>query len=92
MSMSLRLVALLTHPAEIEDVMKGTDFAESLPYVEMGRTAAAGASYGGYMIKWIAGQTRLVVFPDENHWVLKPANSVRWYDEVLGWLDRWTKK
>ena len=25
---------------------------------------------------------RLVVFPDENHWVLKPANSVRWYDEV----------
>ena len=35
---------------------------------------------------------RLLVFPDENHWVLKPANSVRWYDEVLGWLDRWTKK
>ena len=24
--------------------------------------------------------------------VLKPANSVRWYDEVIGWLDRWTKK
>jgi dipeptidyl aminopeptidase/acylaminoacyl peptidase len=164
-----------------EDVMKGTDFAESLPYVEKGRTAAAGASYGGYMINWIAGQTdrfkalvshdgvfdlvsmygsteelwfpewdlggpywsspqgytrhnprdfvrnfktptlvvhgekdyrvpieqglamftalrrqgvpaRLVVFPDENHWVLKPANSVRWYDEVIGWLDRWTRK
>jgi dipeptidyl aminopeptidase/acylaminoacyl peptidase len=35
---------------------------------------------------------RLLVFPDENHFVLKPANSVRWYDEVLGWLDRWTKK
>ena len=31
------------------------------------------------------------VFPDENHWVLKPPNSVRWYDEVLGWLDRWTR-
>ena len=164
-----------------DDVMKGTDFAESLPGVEKGRTAAAGASYGGYMINWIAGQTdrfralvthdgvfdlvsmygsteelwfpewefggpywanpegyarhnprdfvknfktptlvvhgekdyrvpveqglamftalrrqgvpaRLVVFPDENHWVLKPANSVRWYDEVVGWLDRWTKK
>jgi dipeptidyl aminopeptidase/acylaminoacyl peptidase len=163
-----------------EDVMKGTDFAEALPYVEKGRTAAAGASYGGYMINWIAGQTgrfralvshdgvfdlvsmygsteelwfpewefggpywsnpegyarhnprdfvksfktptlvvhgekdyrvpieqglamftalrrqgvpaRLLVFPDENHWVLKPANSVRWYDEVIGWLDRWTK-
>jgi len=164
-----------------EDVMKGADFAESLPGVEKGRAAAAGASYGGYMINWIAGQTdrfralvthdgvfdlvsmygateelwfpewefggpywanpegyarhnprdfvknfrtptlvvhgerdfrvpveqglamftalrrqgvpaRLVVFPDENHWVLKPANSVRWYDEVIGWLDRWTKK
>ena len=164
-----------------EDVMKGTDYAEALPYVEKGRTAAAGASYGGYMINWIAGQTdrfkalvshdgvfdlvsmygsteelwfpewefggpywsnpegygrfnprdfvknfktptlvvhgekdyrvpveqglamftalrrqgvpaRLLVFPDENHWVLKPANSVRWYDEVVGWLDRWTKK
>ena len=34
--------------------------------------------------------SRLVVFPDENHWVLKPANSVRWYDEVLAWLARWT--
>ncbi len=164
-----------------EDVMKGTDFAEALPYVERGRTAAAGASYGGYMINWIAGHTdrfkalvshdgvfdlvsmygsteelwfpewelggpywanpqgyaqwnprdfvkafktptlvvhgekdyrvpveqglamftalrrqgvpaRLLVFPDENHWVLKPANSVRWYDEVVGWLDRWTAK
>jgi dipeptidyl aminopeptidase/acylaminoacyl peptidase len=40
-----------------EDVMKGTDFAEALPYVQKGRTAAAGASYGGYMINWIAGHT-----------------------------------
>ncbi len=163
-----------------EDVMKGTDYAESLPYVDKTRTAAAGASYGGYMIEWIAGHTtrfkalvahdgtfdleamahsteelffpewefkgpywthpdiyrehsphrfisafktptlvvhgeldyrvpveqglgmftalqrqgvpsRLVVFPDENHWVLKPNNSVRWYKEVLGWLDQWVK-
>ena len=163
-----------------EDVMRGTDFAEALPYVEKGRTAAAGASYGGYMVDWIAGHTnryrvlvshdgvfdlesmygateelwfpewefkgpywasremygrwspsrfvqnfktptlvvhseldyrvpleqglgmftalqrqgvpsRLLVFPDENHWVLQPANGVRWYQEVLGWLDRWMK-
>jgi dipeptidyl aminopeptidase/acylaminoacyl peptidase len=163
-----------------EDVMKGTDYAEALPYVDKGRTAAAGASYGGYMINWVAGQTdrykalvshdgvfdlvsmygsteelwfvdwefkgpyweskevyerwspsrnaksfktptlvihgeldyrvpleqglgmytalqrkgvpsKLLVFPDENHWVLKPANSVRWYQEVIGWLDQWTK-
>jgi dipeptidyl aminopeptidase/acylaminoacyl peptidase len=160
--------------------MRGTDYAEALPYVEKGRTVAAGASYGGYMVNWIAGHTdrfkalvshdgifdlqsmygsteevwftewefggpfwehpdvyakhnpaafvknfktptlvvhgeldqrvpleqglgmftalqrrgvpsRLVVFPDENHWVLKPANSVRWYQEVLDWLAKWSK-
>lgn len=163
-----------------EDVMKGTDFALTLPGVDTARVAAAGASYGGYMINWIAGHTgrfralvthsgvfdlvsmygsteelwfpewelggpywshpgiyarqnprdsvksfktptlvvhgerdyrvpleqglamftalrrqgvpaRLLTFPDENHWILKPANSVRWYAEVIGWLDRWTK-
>jgi dipeptidyl aminopeptidase/acylaminoacyl peptidase len=161
-----------------EDVLRGTDFAEALPYVERGRTAAAGASYGGYLINWILGHTerfralvshdgvfdlasmygateelwfvdwefkgpfwenpemyarwtpsrhvgnfktptlvihgeqdhrvpleqglalftalqrrgvpsRLLVFPDEGHWVLKPANSVRWYQEVLAWLEKW---
>ncbi|MFM8560038.1 MAG: alpha/beta hydrolase family protein, partial [bacterium] len=34
---------------------------------------------------------RLVYFPDENHWVLKPRNSLLWYGEVLGWLDRWLR-
>jgi dipeptidyl aminopeptidase/acylaminoacyl peptidase len=164
-----------------EDIVRGTDLAESLPYVEKGRTVAAGASFGGYMVNWIAGHTdrfralvshdgvfdlvsmygsteelwfpewdlkgtywtnpegyarwnprafvdsfetptlvvhgeqdfrvpleqglamftalqrqgvasRLLVFPDENHWVLKPANSVRWHEEVLGWLTRWSRK
>jgi dipeptidyl aminopeptidase/acylaminoacyl peptidase len=32
--------------------------------------------------------SRLLVFPDENHWVLKPKNSMQWYGEVLGWLDK----
>jgi dipeptidyl aminopeptidase/acylaminoacyl peptidase len=32
---------------------------------------------------------RLVYFPDENHWILKPRNSQLWYREVLGWLKRW---
>jgi dipeptidyl aminopeptidase/acylaminoacyl peptidase len=164
-----------------EDIMKGTDYAEALPYIAKGRTVAAGASFGGYMINWIAGHTdrfkalvshdgdfdllasyggteelwfaewemggpfwknregyakwspstyaqnfktptlvihgekdyrvplteglsmftalkrqgvpsRLVVFPDENHWVLKPANSVRWYQEVLSWLTQWSSR
>ena len=164
-----------------EDILKGTDYAEALPYVDKGRTVAAGASFGGYMVNWIAGHTdryralvshdglfdlasmygateelwfpewefkgspwsqpemyarwtpsahvknfktptlvvhgeldyrvpleqglgmftalqrmgvesRLVTFPDENHWVLKPVNSLRWYEEVLSWLDRFAKR
>ena len=35
-------------------------------------------------------ESRLVTYPDENHWILKPRNSVQWHDEVMGWLDRWT--
>lgn len=31
--------------------------------------------------------SRFLHFPDENHWVLKPNNSIKWYQEVLGWLD-----
>ncbi len=162
-----------------EDIMKGTDFAAALPYVDKDRLVAAGASYGGYMVNWMCTQTkrfkafvshdgvydltsmagsteeqwfsdwefggppwgkdqtqyqkfsparfitscttpmlivhndrdyrlpieqglqlftalqrqgvpsRLVMFPDENHWVLKAENSVLWYDEVLGWLKKW---
>ena len=33
---------------------------------------------------------KLLYFPDENHWVLKPQNSVQWHDEVLAWLQKWT--
>ncbi len=33
--------------------------------------------------------SRLLIFPDENHWVLKPKNSIQWYDEVFGWMGRW---
>jgi dipeptidyl aminopeptidase/acylaminoacyl peptidase len=35
--------------------------------------------------------SRLLYFPDENHWVLKPHNSIQWHEEVIGWLDRWCK-
>ena len=37
-------------------------------------------------------ESRLLVFPDENHWTLKPRNSIQWYGEVLGWMDKHTKK
>jgi len=36
--------------------------------------------------------SKFLHFPDENHWVLKPANSILWHDTVIGWLDQWTKK
>jgi dipeptidyl aminopeptidase/acylaminoacyl peptidase len=163
-----------------QDVMKATDYLESLPYVDRTRIGAAGASFGGYMIDWIAGHTnrfkalvshdgvydsrsmygeteeiwfdewehqgppwvkpqayeksspsnhvqniqtpmllvegaldfrvpesqalqlftalqrrgipsRLLYFPDEGHWVLKPQNSQLWYKTVLGWLDQYLK-
>lgn len=161
------------------DVMKATDHLIAQGYVDQKRMAAAGGSYGGFLVNWIAGHTdrfqalvshagvydllgqsasdstygrhhsyggypftnlanierqspnrfaagfntpmlvlhgerdyrvpvtqglelygvltakgvpaRLVYYPDENHWVLKGANSKHWYGEVLGWLDRWLK-
>ena len=35
---------------------------------------------------------KLLIFPDEGHWVLKPQNSRLWYATVLDWLDFWVKK
>lgn len=35
--------------------------------------------------------SELLYFPDEGHWVLKPANSKLWHETVLGWMERWTK-
>lgn len=162
-----------------EDIMKATDFLlQRFPFLDAGRTAALGASYGGYMASWVCGHTdrfrtivchagvtdfdtqyasdlalfwqdgqmggspwrrtpayekwnpmnhaanfrtptlvihgeldyrvpvaqglafyaalkgqnipaRLVYFPDENHWILQPQNSVYWYGEVHAWLARW---
>ena len=163
-----------------EDLLKGLDFAEALPYVEKGRVGAAGASFGGYMMNWFLGHTdrfkaivthagvynltsmwgvteelwfpewdiqgtpwtnpeayakwsphayaknfrtptlvthgeldfrvpigealqlfttlqrlevpsRLVYFPDEGHWINRPANAALWYREFLEWMNRWVK-
>ncbi len=35
--------------------------------------------------------SKLLYFPDENHWVLKPQNSLQWHETVIGWLDQWLK-
>lgn len=39
------------------DIMKATDYMEAKSYIDESRTAAAGGSYGGYMVSWIAGHT-----------------------------------
>lgn len=160
-----------------DDLMRQTDDLVSLPYVDKEKVGAAGASYGGYMIAWMAGHTdrfqafvchdgiidtlsmgleteelwfttwdmgglpwtsegyekwnpiryaknfktptlvvsnekdyrvpfgqglqfftalqvqsvpsRLLTFPDEGHWVLKPGNSRVWHAYVMDWFHRY---
>ncbi|HTJ62931.1 MAG TPA: S9 family peptidase [Alphaproteobacteria bacterium] len=36
--------------------------------------------------------SEFLYFPQENHWVLKPQNSVQWYGAVIDWMRRWTGK
>lgn len=35
--------------------------------------------------------SKLIIFPDEGHWILKPQNSEFWYGNVIGWLDKYLK-
>jgi dipeptidyl aminopeptidase/acylaminoacyl peptidase len=163
-----------------QDIMAAVDHVAALPYADADRMAAAGGSYGGYMIDWILGHTqrfkalvshagvydlgsefgateelwfplwefngtpwdnpdtyakwspsnfvkdfhtptlvihgeldyrvpytqglelftalqlqkvpsKLLEYPDEGHWILKPQNSVLWYNTFLEWIGEWTK-
>jgi dipeptidyl aminopeptidase/acylaminoacyl peptidase len=47
--------------------------------VDQGLSAFTALQRGGI-------ESKLLYFPDENHWVLKPANSVLWHDTVNAWL------
>lgn len=167
----------------LQDLQKGWVAAQAkYPFLDGGRACALGASYGGYMINWIAGNwpdgfaclvshagvfdnrsmyyateelwfpewehggphfqvpasyekhnpvnhvanwktpmlvvhgqrdyrvlveqglaaftalqrrgvpSELLYFPDENHWILKPQNSIQWHDAVNDWLRRWTRR
>ncbi|MBN1845609.1 MAG: S9 family peptidase [Sedimentisphaerales bacterium] len=35
--------------------------------------------------------SKLLYFPEENHWILKPHNSILWHETVLDWLDQWLR-
>jgi dipeptidyl aminopeptidase/acylaminoacyl peptidase len=164
-----------------DDIMAVVDKVAGLQYADPDRMAAAGGSYGGYMVNWMLGHTtrfkalvshagvydlrseageteelwfpawefkgmpwdnpemyerwspsnfakefktptlvmhgeldyrvpagqgmqlftalqmqkvpsKMVLFPDEGHWILKPQNSVLWYTQFLDWIGEWTKK
>jgi dipeptidyl aminopeptidase/acylaminoacyl peptidase len=36
--------------------------------------------------------SKLLLFPDEGHWVLKPQNTLLWYSQFLGWMDQWVNR
>lgn len=164
-----------------DDIMAVVDHVAALPYADRDRMAAAGGSYGGYMVNWLLGHTerfrafvshagvfdltsmvgeteelwfplwefrglpwdnpelyrrlspssyvkefrtptlvihgdldyrvpsgqglqlftalqtrkvpsKLLLFPDEGHWILKPRNSELWYRSFLEWIGEWTQK
>lgn len=69
-----------------EDLMKGLDYVASLPYVDPTRLGAAGASYGGYMVYWMAGHTdrfKVLVAHDGVYNTLSMAGSTEelWFPE-----------
>jgi dipeptidyl aminopeptidase/acylaminoacyl peptidase len=163
-----------------EDIMAVVGHVARLPFADANRMAAAGGSYGGYMVNWMLGHTqrfkalvshagvfdlaskameteelwfpkwefqgmpwenpemyrkwspnqfakdfftptlvihgeldyrvpygqglqlftalqmqgvpsKLLLFPDEGHWIGKPQNTILWYETLIGWIDRWLK-
>ena len=52
----------------------------------------ANQGFGAFNAACMRGiPAELLIFPDENHWVLKPQNGVLWQRTFFGWLDRWLK-
>jgi dipeptidyl aminopeptidase/acylaminoacyl peptidase len=45
-----------------------------------------------YTLQLLGVPSKMLYFPDEGHWVLKPQNSELWYKTVNDWVDEWTKK
>lgn len=37
-------------------------------------------------------ESKLLIFPDENHWILKPKNSIQWHQTVFKWVGKYLKK
>ncbi len=53
----------------------------------------ANQGFGAFNAARLKGiPAELLIFPDENHWVLKPQNGILWQRTFFNWLDRWLKK
>lgn len=52
----------------------------------------ANQGFGAFNAARLQGvEAQLLLFPDENHWVLKPQNGILWQRTYFNWLDRWLK-
>ncbi len=52
----------------------------------------ANQGFGAFNAARLRGiPAKLLLFPDENHWVLKPQNGILWQRTFFSWLDRWVK-
>lgn len=69
-----------------EDLMNGLSYMEGLPYIDTSKMAAAGASYGGYMMNWFQGhtdkfKTLITHCGVYNFWNMYGATEEIWFDE-----------
>ena len=59
---------------------------------EMDYRINANQGFGAFNAARMRGiPAELLIYPDENHWVLKPQNGVLWQRTFFGWLDKWLK-
>ena len=59
---------------------------------EMDYRINASQGFGAFNAARLRGiPAELLIYPDENHWVLKPQNGVLWQRTFFGWLDKWLK-
>ncbi|HEX4574871.1 MAG TPA: S9 family peptidase [Gemmatimonadales bacterium] len=70
-----------------DDLMKGLDVVARLPYVDSTRMGAAGASYGGYMVYWLAGHTHRFKVLVAHDGVFNPVSMAGTTDEL--WFVDW---
>src|SRR2546427_114563 len=70
-----------------QDLMKGLDVLTRLPYVDSTRMGAAGASYGGYMIYWMAGHTSRFKTLVAHDGLFNPVNMAGTTEEL--WFVDW---